>query len=207
MRNFHCKSSAWQTHLLLAEKVPDFDVVLVVSDAGVDGEMGIHKPHLVPVALGHTGDQVVDVADGSADDGHGLAGAEPCVHLQLPAFLDHLEVQVEVLEVAGEHSPWPCNPNLLRLDFDLDPTRQVHRLGRQDGLHGCNASASGAARQKPMMHPGLARNETQDSQKERPRRRLLPFTSERYLLAPVKARRYLTLPVKNSGRDHGTYTI
>ena len=134
------------THLLLAEKVPDFDVVLVVSDAGVDGEMGIHKPHLVPVALGHTGDQVVDVADGSADGGHGLAGAEPCVHLQLPAFLDHLEVQVEMLEVAGEHSPWPCNPNLLRLDFDLDPLREVHRLGRQNDLHGCNAT-----RPKPML--------------------------------------------------------
>ena len=95
------------THLLLAEKVPDFDVILVVSDAGVDGEMGIHKPHLVPVALGHTGDQVVNVADGSADGGHGLAGAEPCVHLQLSSFLDHLEVQVEMLEVAGEHPPWP----------------------------------------------------------------------------------------------------
>jgi hypothetical protein len=144
------------THLLLAEKVPDFDVVLVVSDAGVDGEMGIHKPHLVPVALGHTGDQIVDVADGSADGGHGLAGAEPCVHLQLPAFLDHLEVQVEMLEVAGEHSPWPCNPNLLRFDFDLDPLREVHRLGRQNDLHGCNAT-----RPKPI----LQQSPTQTQQK------------------------------------------
>ena len=116
--------------------------------------MGIHKPHLVPVALGHTGDQVVNVADGSADGGHGLAGAEPCVHLQLSAFLDHLEVQVEMLEVAGEHSPWPCNPNLLRLDFDLDPLRKVHRLGCQDDLHGCNAT-----RPKPMLQQSPTRTQ------------------------------------------------
>ena len=161
------------THLLLAEKVPDFDVILAVPDAGVDGEMGIHKPHLVPVALGHTGDQVVDVADGSADGGHGLAGAEPCVHLQLSAFLDHLEVQVEMIEVAGEHSPWPCNPNLLRLDFDLDPLREVHRLGRQDDLHGCNAT-----RPKPMLQQSPTRTQKKMTQKEYPRRQLHNFTSD-----------------------------
>lgn len=195
------------THLFLAEKVPDFDVILVAPDAGVDGEMGIHEPHLVPVALGHTGDQVVDVADGSADGGHGLAGAEPCIHLQLSAFIDHLEVQVEMLEVAGEHSSWPCNPNLLRLDFDLDPIREVHHLGCQNGLHGCDASASGAVRQKPTMHQASHA----EKHKETFLRRLHPFTlascaCQRPSLPvatrqqPVSARRCLSLPVKSSIR-------
>lgn len=116
-------------YLLLSQKVPDLNVVLVVSNAGVDGEMGVHEPHLIAISLGHSGDQVVDMADGSSDGGRCLSGSEPRIHLQLPAALQHLEVEVQVLEVAGEHSSRPCNPNLLGLDLDLDPLREVHSLG------------------------------------------------------------------------------
>ena len=115
-------------YLLLSQKVSDLNVVLVVSNAGVNGEMGVHKPHLVAISLGHSSDQVVDMADGGPDGGRCLPGSEPRIHLQLSAALQHLEVEVQVLEVASEHSSRPCNPNLLGLDLDLDPRWEVHSL-------------------------------------------------------------------------------
>ena len=58
--------------------------------------MSVHEAHLVAEALGDAGDEVLDVGDGGADGGHGAAGAEPGVHLELPAALLQLEVKVEV---------------------------------------------------------------------------------------------------------------
>ena len=109
--------------------------------------MGVHEPHLVAISLGHSCDQVVDMADGGPDGGRCLPGSEPRIHLQLSAALQHLEVEVQVLEVACEHSSRPCNPNLLGLDLDLDPRREVHSLRWQDGLHcdGASEQTSGNA--------------------------------------------------------------
>ncbi len=132
----------WLTHPLLAQEVSDFDIVILGRDASIDGEMGIHKPHLVAVSFGNSSDQIVDVADGGSDGSHCFPGAEPRLHLELPTALLHLEVEVEVLEIPGQDSSRPCNPNLLRLDLDLHPLRQVHRLRRHDGLHGASSSFS-----------------------------------------------------------------
>ncbi len=128
------------THPLLAQEVSDFDVVILGRDASVDGEMSIHKAHLVAVTLGNPSDEIVNMADGGANGSHCFPGAEPRLHLQLPSPLLHLEIEVQVLEVPGQNSSRPCNPNLLRLDLDLHPSRKIHGLRRHDGLHDASTS-------------------------------------------------------------------
>jgi len=102
--------------------------------------MSIHKAHLVAVTLGNPSDEIVDMADGGANGSHCFPGAEPRLHLQLPSPLLHLEIEVQVLEVPGQNSSRPCNPNLLRLDLDLHPSRKIHGLRRHDGLHDASTS-------------------------------------------------------------------
>jgi hypothetical protein len=123
------------TYLLLAEEVPDLDCGVAVGDGGVDGEVGVDEPHLVAVALGDPLDEVLDVGDGGADGGHSAAGAEPGVHLELAAGLLQLEVEVEVLEVAGELAAGALHRDQLGGHGDRDALRDVHRLRRQDRLH------------------------------------------------------------------------
>lgn len=57
--------------------------------------MRVDEPHFIPVALGN---EVPDVADG----GDGLARTKPGLHFQLLPALEDGEVEVEMLEVAGE---------------------------------------------------------------------------------------------------------
>ena len=64
--------------------------------------MGVHEPHFCSVSFGDTGDQILNVAEGSTDCGAGLARAEPGFYLQLPLprlILDELEIQVQMLEM------------------------------------------------------------------------------------------------------------
>lgn len=107
--------------------------------------MSIHEPHLVPVPLGDAGDEVLDVAEGGADGGAGLPGAEPGFdpELALPLLIgDELEIQVQVLEVSGELASWSLHLDDLGVNLDLHPLGDVHRLRRQYGLHLCSLPLS-----------------------------------------------------------------
>jgi hypothetical protein len=106
--------------------------------------MSIDEPHLVLVSFGDPGDEVLDVAKRRADSSHGLAGSEPGFDLQLLAAFDHLEVEVQVLEVPGELAAGPGDADLLGLDLDLDVVGDVHGLGGEDGLHLCRSSGENA---------------------------------------------------------------
>lgn len=116
-------------HLLLAEEVADLYGGVGVGDGCVDGEVSVDEPHLVAVSLGDPGDEVLDVGDSGADGGHGASGAEPGVDLELAAALLQLEVEVEVLEVAGELAPRPLHRDHLGRHLDGDLLGDVHRLG------------------------------------------------------------------------------
>ncbi|KAJ4840283.1 hypothetical protein Tsubulata_011198 [Turnera subulata] len=98
----------------------------------IDWEVSVDEAHLVAVALGDAGDEVPDVAEGGADGGAGLAGAEPGLDLELALagllVLDELEVEVEVLEVADELAAGSLHLDDLRVDADLHTFRDVHRL-------------------------------------------------------------------------------
>jgi hypothetical protein len=124
-----------RNYLLLAQEVPDLDGGVAVGDGSVDGEVSVDEPHLVAVSLGDAGDEVLDVGDGGADGGHGASGAEPGVNLELPAALLQLEVEVEVLEVAGELPAGALHRHHLGGHLHRDLLRDVHRLRRQNGLH------------------------------------------------------------------------
>lgn len=98
--------------------------------------MGVDEAHLVSVALGDARDEVLDVGDRRSDRGHGAAGPEPRVDLELPPPLDELEIEVEVLEVAGELPPRALHLHNLRIHLHRHPLGYVHGLRRQDRLHG-----------------------------------------------------------------------
>lgn len=106
--------------------------------------MSVHEPHLVPVPLGDSGDEILDVREGGPDGGAGLASAEPGLDLELALagllVLDELEIKVEVLEVADELAAWAFHLDDLRVDLDLHPVGNVHGLRRKNGLHDASVS-------------------------------------------------------------------
>lgn len=44
---------------LLTQEIPNLDDAALICDVGVDGKVGIHKPHLVLKALCHSLDHVL----------------------------------------------------------------------------------------------------------------------------------------------------
>ena len=111
MTNLKRKEKAQMFHhasryLLLAKEVTDLNRTVGVGDGGVDWEVSVDESHLVAVTLGNASDEVLNVAEGSANGGGSLAGAEPSVNLELPLsdglIGDELEVEVEMLEVASK---------------------------------------------------------------------------------------------------------
>ena len=94
--------------------------------------MGVHEPHLRTVSLGDTGDQILNVAEGSTDRGAGLARAEPGFYLQLPLprlILDELEIQVKMLEIPTKPASRTLGLDQLGLHKYLHVVRDVHGLG------------------------------------------------------------------------------
>ena len=126
-------------YLLFTEKVTDLNGLVAIGDTSVDGKMGIYEPHLVTVTLGDTGDEILDMAESCTDGSGGLPRTEPSFDLELAlaSFLvsDEVKVQVEMLEVTDQLSAWAFHLNDLGVHLDLDTVWDVHRLGRQDGLH------------------------------------------------------------------------
>lgn len=95
--------------------------------------MSVDEAHLVAVALGDAGDEVIDVAQSGPNSSRGFPRPEPRLDLELLlAFVvgDQLEVQIEVLEVTGQLAPWALHLYHLRLHLYLHPFRDVHGLRR-----------------------------------------------------------------------------
>lgn len=130
-------------YLFFAQKVADLNGLASTGDRGVDGKVGVDEAHLVAVALGDAGDEILDVAEGGSDGGAGLARAKPGVDLQLAlsglVVGDEIEVEVQMLEVPGELASGAFNFDDLGVHLDLHPVRDVHGLRRQNGLHLCSA--------------------------------------------------------------------
>lgn len=95
--------------------------------------MSIDEPHLVAVSLSDTSDEILDVAESGPNGGAGFAGTEPGIDFELPLsglLIGHeMEIQVEMLEITAELSPWSLNLDDLGVNFDLHAVRDIHGLG------------------------------------------------------------------------------
>jgi len=108
----------------LADKVHDGDVLLVVADADVHWEMGIHELHLVLVALSYTGKQILDVRANGLNGGKLLLFAEPLVDGDGVGILVVLDIDVHVLERLGEGTAISSHDNDPGFDTDGDCSTQ-----------------------------------------------------------------------------------
>ena len=135
----------------MADKVHDGDVLLVVADADVHWEMGIHELHLVLVALpassnaasgsrehGHlsyTGKQILDVRANGLNGGKLLLFAEPLVDGDGVGILVVLDINVHVLERLGEGTAISSHDNDTGFDTDGDAIGDLDHGLLVDGLH------------------------------------------------------------------------
>lgn len=122
---------------LLTKEVVDVDLLLVLRDEAVDGEMRIDETHLVLVAVGDASDHVLDVSGDGADGGDGLAGSEP--HLKVDLFVlgaDKVHVDVaDVLEAADEGATGAGDLDLTGADLDGDVLGDGDLFDDAEDLH------------------------------------------------------------------------
>lgn len=92
--------------------------------------MSINKSHLVPVALGDTGDEILNMAKSGANGSGSLPGAKPCINLQLLLsgilVSDQLEIEIQMLEIANELPSRPFDLDDFGVHFDLHPVGDIH---------------------------------------------------------------------------------
>mmetsp|Transcript_3474 Transcript_3474/g.8684 ORF Transcript_3474/g.8684 Transcript_3474/m.8684 type:complete len:232 (+) Transcript_3474:102-797(+) len=119
---------------LLAEEVPDLDDGVLLNDRDVDGEVGVHEPHLVLEALSDADDHVGHVRARGADRGRLLGGAEPLLDLDL-AVGQLEDVDGHVLEALGQGAARALNRHLARLHDQCDAFRHTDRLRLVDHAH------------------------------------------------------------------------
>jgi hypothetical protein len=105
------------THTLLPAEVADFDDV--ACKRHVDGEVAVHKAHLIDEALGDAHEHVIDVRADRSDACQLLAVGEPQVDAN--AFGAYAaEVHVDVLEIADESAAFARDGDDASLNVDLD---------------------------------------------------------------------------------------
>jgi len=95
--------------------------------------VSVDEPHLVAVALGDAGDEVVNVAEGGANGSGGFARSEPRIDLQLLLAVlvrYELKIEVEMFEISHQFSTRSLHLDHLRVNLDAHAVGNVHRLRR-----------------------------------------------------------------------------
>jgi len=137
--NSDARKHLHNTDELLAKEVVDLDLLLVLADTAVDGEVSVNETHLVLVALGDTDDHVLHVTGNSADAGNSLASSEPHLEhnvLVLVALDGHVEV-ADVTEVTGELTTGTLHLDDLGVDLNGDVLRDSNLLDKMENLAHC----------------------------------------------------------------------
>jgi len=112
--------------LLTTEEVLDLKGLAVLSNQRVDGEMRMHKSHLVSEALSDANDHVVDVGLDGGDRTSLSVGTVPHLDANVLALLglrlkvDDLDVEGDVREVLFSAASRAGNGDLSGLDLDLN---------------------------------------------------------------------------------------
>lgn len=99
-----------RSRLLIVRKWTNLNQGVLFLESDVDGEMGVNGAHLVAVALGDTGDQVLDVRAHGADGGELLADTEPLADAQL-VLTDAVHLDREVTEIPLQHTSGSLHVN------------------------------------------------------------------------------------------------
>jgi len=112
--------------LLTAEEVLDLDGLAVLRNKSSDGEMRMHKSHLVSEALSNTNDHVVDVGLDGGDGTSLSVGTVPHLDADVLALIlsslhvHDLDVKGDVREVLEVGASGARNGDLSSLGLDLD---------------------------------------------------------------------------------------
>ena len=106
------------TNSLLTKEVADLDLGSILVDSNVDGEVSVHKTHLVTVTMGNTGDHVLNVGTDGADDGNILVETEPQIDDDFITFL--LDINKLVREVTAESTTGSLNDDTSVLNENFD---------------------------------------------------------------------------------------
>ena len=106
------------TNSLLTKEVADLDLGAILVDSNVDGEVSVHKTHLVTVTMGNTGDHVLNVGTDGADDGNVLVETEPQIDDDFITFL--LDINKLVREVTAESTTRSLNDDTSVLNENFD---------------------------------------------------------------------------------------
>ena len=121
---------------LLAEEVADLDLLALVADVEVHGEVRIHRAHLVPETLGDTVEAVGHVGAHGAEGGEALPGGEEHGAHDLVVLLvvDHVDVG-NVGEVPRQGAAGALHSDLASLEAHLDALRDGEDALRLKNLH------------------------------------------------------------------------
>ena len=106
------------TNSLLTKEVTDFDLGTILVNSNVDGEVSVHKTHLVTVTMGNTGDHVLNVGTDRTDNGNILVETEPQIDDDFITFL--LDINKLVREVTAESTTGSLNndTSVLNVNFN-----------------------------------------------------------------------------------------
>jgi len=115
---------------LLAEEVTDLHESSTLLKVDVDGEMGVHKTHLVLETLGYTSDHILDVGAGGADARELLGLGEVLGHLNNEE--EKKDQNQNNISITNTHTYTPTHPQ------ERERERQMEALiplssGRNDG--------------------------------------------------------------------------
>ena len=106
------------TDSLLTKEVTDFDLLTILVNSNVDGEVSVHETHLVAVTMGNTGDHVLDVGTDRSDNGNVLVKTEPQVNNDVVLFLS--DINKLVREVTTKSTTGSLNDDTSVLDVNFN---------------------------------------------------------------------------------------
>ena len=109
---------------LTTQEVFDLELLLILGDDNVDGEMCMYESHFVSEALGDTDEHVVDQGFDGGDGTSLLITTVPhldsdelALHLRGGHFQD-FDIECDVTKILGDSSLWTFNSNFSSFNFD-----------------------------------------------------------------------------------------
>ena len=122
-------------YVFFTPKISDFHKRTILLNNNIDGEVGIHQPHLVTEAQGNTLDHVLCVGTDCANSGQFLSGSPPFVNTEPLLFLSkETEFYTDVTEVPPQGASGALHNNCLPLQGNVDIFWDVDSLIAENGL-------------------------------------------------------------------------